>query len=299
MNNIINQKQQYHHNNNNKWQFTTFRSQQQQQQQHEQQQPSFILKPINEQNLSDLEQIVSATLAVQYKNPRIFQQMLRLGKRLSCVVYNQHNGQAIGAMGCRVEVIKNINNNNHVNNNINNNNTDDDDNQKNKNNNSAPLVRSAIDDAISHMKMNTLYITNSSNHSNHNNSNSDYTLINDTTMIEQSDKKHEEQIVHVKIYLMTLSVLAPYRNLGIGAMMIQYLLSGVTRVENANPNRIIKVNGIYLHVQEGNEGALRFYSRYGFKEERFIEKYYRSVLPSGAHVLHIEFPSSSSEVSSC
>jgi ribosomal protein S18 acetylase RimI-like enzyme len=89
-----------------------------------------------------------------------------------------------------------------------------------------------------------------------------------------------------RIYLMTLAVLAPYRNMGIGQMMLQYLLSGVLRIEQTEP---VKIKAIYLHVQEGNTGALRFYKRNGFKEKAFIKEYYKRIEPTGAHVLHMTF----------
>lgn len=108
---------------------------------------------------------------------------------------------------------------------------------------------------------------------------------------DKDDDDDDERVIHVQIYLMTIAVLAPYRNMGIGSLMIRYLKSGVDRVQEAsNVQRRIQVDHIYLHVQEGNEGAIQFYRRHGFDELCFIERYYQKVMPCGAHVLRISFP---------
>ncbi|CAG8501807.1 20109_t:CDS:2 [Racocetra fulgida] len=69
-----------------------------------------------------------------------------------------------------------------------------------------------------------------------------------------------------KLYIMTLGVLAPYRNLGIAP---------------STP----KFTEIYLHVQVSNEEALAFYKKYAFEIVGTVEGYYKRISPSNAYVL--------------
>merc|ERR1712137_219977 len=81
------------------------------------------------------------------------------------------------------------------------------------------------------------------------------------------------------LYIMTLGVLAPYRDLGIGKQLLEY-------VEDAAKTRFASdnVQEIYLHVQEGND-AIKFYSKYGFEGSEKVEKYYQKIEPNTAIVL--------------
>lgn len=79
-----------------------------------------------------------------------------------------------------------------------------------------------------------------------------------------------------KVYLMTFGVLAPYRQLGIGAKMLEYLEEYVKNE--------LKGKEIALHVQEGND-AKAWYVQRGYVEEKFEENYYTKNKPSGAYLL--------------
>lgn len=79
-----------------------------------------------------------------------------------------------------------------------------------------------------------------------------------------------------RIYLLTFGVLAPYRRLGLGAKMLDYLES---HVKNE-----LKAKSISLHVQEGND-AKEWYIKNGYTEEKFEENYYPKSQPSGAYFL--------------
>ncbi|KAG9294240.1 hypothetical protein G9A89_021599 [Geosiphon pyriformis] len=81
---------------------------------------------------------------------------------------------------------------------------------------------------------------------------------------------------HLKLYIMTLGVLAPYRNLGIGTELLKHIL------EHANPNKFAE---IYLHVQTSNEEALAFYKKYNFQIVGTIEGYYKNITPPDAFIL--------------
>lgn len=79
-----------------------------------------------------------------------------------------------------------------------------------------------------------------------------------------------------RIYLLTFGVLAPYRELGIGAKMLDYVEEHV-KTE-------LKAKEIALHVQEGND-AKEWYLKRGYTEEKFEENYYPKNKPTGAYLL--------------
>ncbi|CAG8562086.1 10913_t:CDS:2 [Funneliformis mosseae] len=83
-----------------------------------------------------------------------------------------------------------------------------------------------------------------------------------------------------KLYIMTLGVLAPYRNLGIGTKLLEHILQHATL-----PTQQPKFVEIYLHVQTSNEEALNFYKKYDFEIVATVEGYYKKISPSDAYVL--------------
>lgn len=86
----------------------------------------------------------------------------------------------------------------------------------------------------------------------------------------------------VKLYIMTLSVLAAYRNMGIGQQLLQAVLDAAEKHAN--------VREIYLHVHTANEGAIRFYTeRFSFKITETLSGYYRRVDPPDCHILRYTF----------
>ncbi|PWN52286.1 hypothetical protein IE53DRAFT_378269 [Violaceomyces palustris] len=116
----------------------------------------------------------------------------------------------------------------------------------------------------------------------------------------------------VKVYIMTLGVLAPYRRLGVASALLSHILkvaepgSKVSLRAPVDPNapapkpkkgkdgkeikeepKMIEkvVDSIYLHVQTGNEEAKLFYSKFGFHVAGEVDNYYRRIQPSSAWVL--------------
>ncbi|GBC04939.1 hypothetical protein RclHR1_05960007 [Rhizophagus clarus] len=83
-----------------------------------------------------------------------------------------------------------------------------------------------------------------------------------------------------KLYIMTLGVLAPYRNLGIGTKLLTHILQHAT-LTTQHP----KFVEIYLHVQTSNEEALAFYKKYDFEIVATVEGYYKKISPPDAYVL--------------
>jgi len=79
-----------------------------------------------------------------------------------------------------------------------------------------------------------------------------------------------------KMYILTLGVLEPYRRLGIGSRMVDYIV-GKAREQ---PD----VKEIYLHVQVGNDSAVDFYRKHGFEQGESIPDYYKKITPTEARV---------------
>ncbi|KAJ1354876.1 hypothetical protein KIN20_011956 [Parelaphostrongylus tenuis] len=79
------------------------------------------------------------------------------------------------------------------------------------------------------------------------------------------------------LYIMTLGTLAPYRQLGVGNMLLNYVFS-LTAKDSTLEN-------IFLHVQTSNENALNFYKNRGFEQVGIAENYYKHVEPKDAYIL--------------
>ncbi|CAF4662971.1 unnamed protein product, partial [Didymodactylos carnosus] len=72
-------------------------------------------------------------------------------------------------------------------------------------------------------------------------------------------------------------VLAKYRQLGLGTMMLQHVFKLCERDGS--------IDSIYLHVQINNETALSFYKKVGFQIVSTATEYYRRLEPCDAFVL--------------
>jgi ribosomal protein S18 acetylase RimI-like enzyme len=86
-----------------------------------------------------------------------------------------------------------------------------------------------------------------------------------------------EKTPSYRVYIMTLGVLAPYRRLGIGSILLRYILDQCMKDES--------IKYIYLHVQANNKDALKFYEKFGFQIIHMIPDYYRNIQPSDAYEL--------------
>jgi N-alpha-acetyltransferase 50 len=76
---------------------------------------------------------------------------------------------------------------------------------------------------------------------------------------------------------MTLGVLPPYRELGIGRGLLEHVLRA------ADVGRFAEV---YLHVQVGNNDALAFYEHFGFSVKERIVNYYKRIQPADCLYIH-------------
>ena len=82
-----------------------------------------------------------------------------------------------------------------------------------------------------------------------------------------------------QLYIQTLAVLAPYRQLGIAAALLEVIVAtAVTQYDS--------VTQIYAHVWQENVDALEWYEKRGFiVETGIVEGYYRKLKPGGAKVV--------------
>lgn len=78
------------------------------------------------------------------------------------------------------------------------------------------------------------------------------------------------------LYIMTLGVLAPSRDRGLGSELLAYA---------EHCAGIMGCQCVYLHVQEGNSDAIAWYMHRGFAIVGRIEHYYRKITPDSALVL--------------
>jgi len=93
----------------------------------------------------------------------------------------------------------------------------------------------------------------------------------------REDKSNGER----RLYIMTLGTLAPYRRFGIGTVMLEHVLKICEKDGN--------FNNVFLHVQVNNEGAIKFYEKFGFEIVEQKQNYYKRIEPADAYVLQKTF----------
>ena len=80
------------------------------------------------------------------------------------------------------------------------------------------------------------------------------------------------------LYIITLGVFAPYRNLGLGSKLLETCLDTIRTC-------LPEVGCARLHVQVSNEDAIRFYQQHGFVILETVKNYYIKVKPRDAVLL--------------
>mmetsp|Transcript_34141 Transcript_34141/g.61319 ORF Transcript_34141/g.61319 Transcript_34141/m.61319 type:complete len:168 (+) Transcript_34141:36-539(+) len=87
-----------------------------------------------------------------------------------------------------------------------------------------------------------------------------------------------------RIYIMTLGVLAAYRNHGIGRKLVTSVLD---YFESQKDGTLFNtVDEIMLHVQTSNEDAMTFYGeKFGFEKGELVENYYKRIDPPHCYIL--------------
>lgn len=82
------------------------------------------------------------------------------------------------------------------------------------------------------------------------------------------------------LYILTLGVLAPYRERGIGRQLLNHVFDLV------KTSPVCKdVIDIYVHVQVGNDDAISFYQNNGFECRETLVGYYKRLDPADCIVL--------------
>lgn len=71
---------------------------------------------------------------------------------------------------------------------------------------------------------------------------------------------------------MTLAVLAPYRNYGIGTKLLNHILEQAKEMY---------VTEVYVHVFSTDNEALEWYEKRGFEKGELIKEYYKKMEPKG------------------
>mmetsp|Transcript_24929 Transcript_24929/g.52195 ORF Transcript_24929/g.52195 Transcript_24929/m.52195 type:complete len:110 (+) Transcript_24929:118-447(+) len=88
-----------------------------------------------------------------------------------------------------------------------------------------------------------------------------------------------------RIYIMTLGVLAAYRNHGIGSKLVSSVLDHITSAQKED-GQLYTVDEIMLHVQTSNEDAMKFYGeKFGFERGELVENYYKRIDPPHCYIL--------------
>lgn len=88
-----------------------------------------------------------------------------------------------------------------------------------------------------------------------------------------------------RLYMMTLSVLEPYRNQGVGTALLNWLKD---TIKDKMLGEMKDVYDIGLHVHTINEEALRFYKGHGFEQVETVPGYYPNLQPDTAY--RLSFP---------
>jgi len=101
-----------------------------------------------------------------------------------------------------------------------------------------------------------------------------------TTTITTTTTTTTAEKVLTKLYILTLAVLAAYRNCGVGTTLVKEVIDAAT----LHPH----IDEIFLHVWILNEDAMRFYERLGFKKTETVKNYYRRIESPDAVVMRLQ-----------
>ncbi len=99
---------------------------------------------------------------------------------------------------------------------------------------------------------------------------------------EATSPPQDTRPIYNQIYIKALCLLAPYRNIGVAAALLENILL------EKEVLRQCKVQFIFAHVWESNEEAIQWYEKRGFERDVLVEGYYRRLRPGGAWVVRKE-----------
>ena len=91
------------------------------------------------------------------------------------------------------------------------------------------------------------------------------------------------------LYIQSLCLLSPYRNLGLATLALQEVVSQAASVSTAAGEGGGRIKSLYAHVWTFNEEALEWYGKKGFVVTGGeVKGYYRKLKPDGAWILRRE-----------
>ena len=89
-------------------------------------------------------------------------------------------------------------------------------------------------------------------------------------LVGSASCRYEDKEEGRVVYIMTISVLKPYRRYGIGSQLLDKAIQDCKKGE---------IKKIYLHVLQSNESAIEFYSKWGFTLKDTLVDYYKDLDP--------------------
>jgi ribosomal protein S18 acetylase RimI-like enzyme len=106
-------------------------------------------------------------------------------------------------------------------------------------------------------------------------------------MRKRAEKEEDEEYpIPLKLNIMTLSVLAPYRRMKLGKSLMNLVLGQLERFEREEGGQV-HIREIYLNVQTNNDEALAFYKSLGFNITQTIKNYYKRITPPDCYVVSL------------
>lgn len=105
------------------------------------------------------------------------------------------------------------------------------------------------------------------------------------TNIFSQEAKDESTKKSFQVYLISLGVLAPFRRLGLGSLLLKWVINYCTKVKWPKLN----IQKLVLHVQSANEAAIRFYQKHQFEILQYMEDYYSKVECTSAYLMQLKF----------
>jgi len=95
------------------------------------------------------------------------------------------------------------------------------------------------------------------------------------TEVEEGSEEEPKPTGNKVVYIMTITVLKPYRRYQIGTQLLDRAIEDCTRGD---------VSKIYLHVLCSNHSAQEFYKKAGFIIKKKLENYYTDLEPPHCYI---------------
>ena len=102
-------------------------------------------------------------------------------------------------------------------------------------------------------------------------------MIGAITCKKDKNEVDEKDPKEVGVYLMTITVLKPYRRYGLASKMLKDAMEDYKN----DPD----IKSVFLDVQSNNECALKFYEKHGFEVVKERKDYYTNIEPADSFFL--------------